>query len=215
VAGAISTGAVTSLIAAGIALGASGAATVRTNHGCYLVGQSVTVAGSGFAPHRRVEVAIDGVDFKQQTTDSAGGFRGSLAPGGLGANIVQSLDHLDATDGTVSADTSFTLTRTAGARFLAARGNPNTLRAPFQVWGFALDGHPRTAYVHYVSPSGSMRETVKLGRTGGQCGYLMTGRRRVFPFAPSRGSWTLQVDTRPSYTRHPHGPVSRIAVRIS
>src|SRR5207248_1324784 len=100
-------------------------------------------------------------------------------------NVVQHVDHLNATDGTQSADTTFTLTRPAQARFLAKRGNPNTLRAPFQVWGFALDGRVRAVYVHYVSPSGAMRQTVKLGKTGGQCGYLRTRRVRVFPFAPS------------------------------
>ncbi len=214
-AGAISAGAVTSLIASGLALGASGGATVRTGRGCYVVGQSVTVIGSGFAPNRTFEVAIDGVDFRTEKTDAAGGFRASLAPGGLGANIVQHVDHLNATDGTHSADTTFTVTRTAGARFLATRGNPNTLRAPFQVWGFAPDGRPRNVYVHYVSPSGAMRQTVALGKTGGQCGYLKTGPLRVFPFSPSRGNWTLQVDTRASYTRHPRGPLWRIMVQIS
>ncbi len=188
---------------------------MRTGRGCYVVGQSVTVIGSGFAPNRAFEVAIDGVDFGEQKTDAAGAFRQSLTPGGLRANVVQHIENLNATDGTRSADTSFTVTRAAGARFLALRGNPNTLRAPFQVWGFALDGHPRTVYVHYVSPSGSMRQTVTLGKAGGQCGYLRTGRVRVFPFAPSRGRWTLQVDTRAAYTRRPHGPVSRIDVQIS
>jgi hypothetical protein len=211
VAGAISAGVLTSVIASGIALGAS---AVRTTQGCYLVGQRVTVLGSGFAPRRRFDVAIDGVDFGQARSDSTGAFKQSLSPGGLAANIVQSVDHLNATDGTMSADTIFTVTRAAGARFLATRGNPNTLRAPFQVWGFALDGRPRNVFVHYVSPSGAMRQTVRLGRTGGQCGYLRTGRVRVFPFAPSRGAWTLQVDTGARYSRHPSGPVSRIAVRI-
>jgi hypothetical protein len=56
---------------------------------------------------------------------------------------------------------------------------------------------------------------VKLGMAGGQCGYLRTGRVRVFPFAPSRGTWTLQVDTRVRYARHAAGPVSRIPLQIS
>lgn len=205
-----------SLTASGLALGASGGATVRTNRGCYLVGKSVTVIGSGFAPGRTFDVAIDGVDFGRAESDSTGAFgQSGLVPGGLPANIVQHVDHLNATDGTQSADTTFTVTRPAGARVLATRGNPDTLRAPFQVWGFALDGRARSVYVHYVSPSGSARQTVKLGMAGGQCGYLRTGRVRVFPFAPSRGSWTLQVDTRTRYTRRPRGPVSRIPLQIS
>lgn len=57
--------------------------------------------------------------------------------------------------------------------------------------------------------------TVKLGHTGGQCGYLLTRSRHVFPFDPSVGNWTLQLDTSPSYTRFPRGPVARIGVRLS
>ena len=95
-----------------------------------------------------------------------------------------------------------------------AGGNPNTLRAPFELWGFAPDGRRHIAYLHYVDPGGTVRMTVTLGRMGGQCGYLLTGRRRVFPFTPSRGTWTLQIDTRHAYARRPGGPVQRIAVRI-
>lgn len=215
-AGAISVGAITSLIASGLALGASAHATVRTSRGCYLVGQSVTVIGSGFAPNRLFDLAIDGVDFGQEKTNAAGAFTAKgLVPGGLAANVVEHVDHVDATDGTVSATTTFTVTDAPRARFLAARGNPDTLRAPFQVWGFSLDGRVRSVFVHYVAPSGALRRTIKLGKTHGQCGYLMTGRVRVFPFAPSRGTWTLQVDTRRDYSRHPRGPVWRIPVQIS
>jgi hypothetical protein len=36
----------------------------------------------------------------------------------------------------------------------------------------------------------------------------------VFPFAPTVGQWTIQVDTQRSYSRHPGGPVARIGVQI-
>jgi hypothetical protein len=66
-----------------------------------------------------------------------------------------------------------------------------------------------------VAPSGQARLTVALGRAGGQCGHLLTRKRRVFPFAPTVGGWVLQLDTRLSYVRTPGGPVVRIAVQIS
>jgi hypothetical protein len=97
---------------------------------------------------------------------------------------------------------------------VASSGNPHTLRAPFEVWGFAPDGSRRTVYLHYVSPSGHHRTTVTIGHTGGQCGYLLTRGRRVFPFGPTLGSWTLQLDARARYARNPGRPVARIRVQI-
>jgi hypothetical protein len=195
-------------------LAAAAGPAVHTDRGCYLVGQRVMIRGTGFAPGREFDVAIDGFDFGQSNTDSAGAFSSSLVPGGIGAGQTQQVHRLDATDGTRTADATFTVTRRAGARLQASSGNPHTLRAPFEVWGFALDGGRRTVYLHYVGPSGHARRTVPIGKTGGQCGHLRTRRRRVFPFSPSLGSWTLQLDTSPSYSRRPGGPVARIRVQI-
>lgn len=195
--------------------GAAATPLVQTDKGCYLVGQHVHVTGSGFAASRTFVVSIDGVYFGSSLTDASGSFSaGSLIPGGLAAGIAQAVDTLQASDGTELGSTKFTLTRTAGARILATTGNPRTLRAPFQIWGFALDGTPRAVYLHWVAPHGSVRRTAQLGTTGGQCGYLLTAKRRVFPFAPSKGTWTLQLDTRQQYARAPGGPVARIRVAI-
>jgi hypothetical protein len=84
--------------------------------------------------------------------------------------------------------------------------------APFQVWDF---GTGVKVYLHYVSPSGHVRKTVTLGTAGGQCGYLKTHKRKVFPFSPGKGRWTLQVDTKHAYASQPAGPVARIRVKIS
>jgi hypothetical protein len=195
------------------ALGAT-APSVSSDRGCYLVGQVVHLVGAGFAHQRTYDVAIDGVDFGQARTDAGGDFATSLRPGGLGAGVAQAVERLTATDGTTSARATFTLTRRPGARFLAGAGNPNTLRAPFEVWGFALDGVSRPVYLHYLNPSGQPRMTALLGRAGGQCGFLHTPRRWVFPFAPRRGTWTLQLDTKRSYARDPGSPVARIRVLV-
>ncbi len=191
------------------------APVVQTEHGCYLVGQTVHFSGGGLAASRAYEVAVDGVDFGQSETDASGAFHGHLLPGGLPAGSPQSVDRLEVTDGSSDAATSFTVTRSAGARFLASRGDPRRLRASFQVWGFATNGSRHDTYVHYVSPSGQPSDTVRLGRTGGQCGYLLTPRMRFFPFSPSTGRWTLQVDTVARYSTHPSGPVARISVQIA
>ena len=205
---------VVALVAAGTA-GAATAPTVQTDRGCYPVGQSVHFSGSGFAAQRAYEVAIDGVDFGQSETDGAGSLHDRLVPGGLPAGSAQSIDQLDVSDGSSDVTTTFTVTRSAGARFEASSGDPRALRAPFQVWGFSPGGVAVAVYVNYVSPSGQPRDTVALGRVGGQCGYLVTGPKRFFPFSPATGRWTLQADTQPGYSSRPRGPVARIYLNIA
>src|SRR5438270_8720799 len=125
---------------AGLTAQASQRAIVRTNHGCYRVGQPVVVQGAGFAPMRLYDIAIGGVDFGQSRTDGTGSLRATLIPGGLSAGVVQHVNYLNVTDGTKEATTRFTLTRSTGGRFVGAGGNPATLQASFQAWGFGLDG---------------------------------------------------------------------------
>jgi len=211
---------------AAMAQPAGTAPILSTDRGCFLVGQSVAVTGTGFAPARMYELVLDGVDLGISTTTGTGGFTDTIRPGGLGANKAQYVETLSATDGTNTSKTRFTVTRTTGARILPGRGTTATsFRAPFQVWGFALvNGLPPVVppantqlpvYVHYVGPHKRVRKTVALGHTAGQCGYLQTAARRVFPFAPGAGTWTLQVDTHIHYVKHPVGPVFRISVRVA
>lgn len=189
--------------------------SVSTDRGCYVVGQTIQLSGVGFESGRTYVVTIDGVYLGSRTTDSTGSFTVPLRPGGLPAGAAQHLDNLEVTDGTTSAQTSFMLTRSPGVRITNVAGGPRSLTGRFLVWGFSRTGVSLPLYLHYVGPSGNVRKTVALGTARGQCGYLRTGRRRVFPFSVSPGAWTLQVDTRPSYARHPVGPRVRIRAVIS
>jgi hypothetical protein len=191
------------------------AASISTSRTCYLVGQKVKVSGAGFAPSRTYLVTLDDVIYGDSSTNSAGAFSATFGPGGLYANYAQLVERLAVTDGTSTVTTTFTLTRPTGARLLATSGNPRTLTAPFELWDFSSTGLRLPVYLHYVGPSGAVRKTVSLGRTGGQCGYLKTKRRRVFPFVPSAGTWTFQLDTHRGYSRHPGGPVARIGVGVA
>jgi hypothetical protein len=208
---------ITLFAAAALAAPASAAqsGSIATNHGCYLVGQTVKLTGTGFAPSRTYLVTLDDVIFGGGSTNGSGGFSASFRPGGLGANYAQLVDTVEATDGGSTAGATFTLTRPTGARFLAASGNPRTLKAPFELWDFSSTGVSLPVYLHYISPRGAARQTVSLGSTGGQCGYLKTKPRRVFPFGPTAGTWTFQLDTHRGYARHPRGPVARIRVGIA
>ncbi len=203
------------LAAAGVPASAATAPSIHVAHGCYLGGQAVQVTGAGFAPRRRFDLTIDGVDFGQATTNALGGFAVAPGPGGLPAGVAEHVEHLEVTDGTSTATTTFTLTRPAGARLLALSGRANSLKAPFEAWGFGVDGSRPPLYLHYVAPSGRVRTTVSLGRSGGQCGYLRTKPLRVFPFTPSAGRWTLVIDAARAYSNHARGSRARISVRVA
>lgn len=193
---------------------ASSGAALNLARGCYAVGQPVALSGSGFAPNRAFDLTDDGVDFGQSTTDASGGFAVSFRPGGLPAGVAQHAARLEASDGVSSARATFTLTRATGGRFLASRGRLGALRAPFEVWAFSPSGAPRPVYLHYVSPGGSARPAVRLGTASGQCGYLRTRPRSLFGFRPSPGTWTLQIDTRRSYSPRPPRPVVRLRATV-
>ncbi len=209
------------MLGAGVAIsagaGASGAArpTLHAARGCYLVKQPVRLHGAGFAPLRTYVVSIDGVYFGQATTDARGTLKPRpILPGGLPAGYAQSVEHVEASDGSSVARTRFTLTRPAGARFLRTSGRGTGIRAPIEIWGYSRTGRRRRVYLHYVDPSGRARANTSLGRTTGQCGYMRTKAVRLFPVSPSPGTWTFQVDTRPHYSRHVAGPVHRITVAV-
>jgi len=200
------------------AAAAFAAASVSTNRSCYVVGQPAQLSGSGFAPSTSYVVRVDGVLFDQRLrhTNSQGGFSIKLLPGGLPAGAGQHTDQVSVDDGTHNvASTSFTLTRSALALLTGVRKTSRGDTGRFKVWGFSLDGSRREVYLHYVGPSGRPHRTVTLGPTKGACGWLVSKRELFVPFSLPPGTWTLQVDTRRSYARHPDGPVSRIRVAIA
>ena len=161
-------------------------------------------------------MTVDGVLYGTKPTHSNGTFSIKLLPGGLPAGAAQHRDKVTVDDGTGdTASTSFTLTRSALALLTGVRKTSRGETGRLKVWGFSLDGSARQVYLHYVAPSGRPHRTMALGQTRGACGWLVSKRELFVPFSLSRGTWTLQVDTRRKYARHPDGPVSRIRVGIS
>ena len=189
-------------------------ATVSTNHRCYAVGQTAQLSGSGFAASSSYTVMLDGVYFGSNSTDGSGNFSIPLHPGPLPKGAAQHTDQVTVDDGTGdTASTSFTLTRSL-SQLTALSKTSRGYTGRFKVWGFSLDGSSREVYLHYVGPAGHRHPTVALGQTSGACGTLTSQRELFVPFSLARGTWTLQVDTRPSYAPHPDGPVSRIQVGV-
>jgi len=192
---------------AAFASAAHAQATISTGRGCYLVGKTVQLSGQGFSPSHTYVVTLDGVLLGERATDAQGSLAITVHPGGLPAGTAQHVDHIRVDDGTTTAMTFFTVTRSAGAGIFTSGSTPATLQASFHVWGFSLGGTPRPVYVHYVEPSGHQRARTFLGRTDGQCGWISTPRRKLFPFSVSPGNWTLQVDTQKALADQLEGTV--------
>jgi hypothetical protein len=198
-------------------------ATLTTDARCYAQGASLQMTASGLTPQAPLTVALDGRrlhygDGTTPTADDAGAFAGSFATPALGPGVAQQRHVLVVSDGRRRPRTRFTVSRPTGADFQPASGDPRTLRAHFDVWGFALavaDRRPRMpVWLHWVSPAGKVRQSAALGRTGGDCGALTTAPRRVFPFAPEAGRWLLVVDTHKRYRVQADGPRAKIPVHV-
>src|SRR6185312_13537412 len=139
------------------------AATLTTDARCYLQGAPLRMTASGLAPNAPLTVALDGQALRYRnggtpSADAAGSFASSFATPALAPGLVQRRHVLSVSDGTRKPHTRFTVTRPTGADFEPSSGKPQTLRARFSVWGFALNGGaPRVrVWLHWIGPDGSV-----------------------------------------------------------
>ncbi len=177
------------------------AATIQTDTRCYQEQQEVVVRGAGFTPLSTVNVARSGKVFASATADVNGAFVGKFATPVTPDEVRERLYQLSASDTINSAATTYRSTKVF-ANFRPDRGNPATLRVRFTINGFGLVRRRAPVYVHYVSPKGRERRTVRLGTATGVCGRIdRTRKRHLFPFEAERGKWILQFDTRKKYER--------------
>jgi hypothetical protein len=185
-------------------------AAVQTDRTCYLQTDrtNVTVSGSGFPAGRPYSVSLDGTALTGGlgTMDAGGGMQGAFAPPALTADELERTFTVAVSSDAVSAQSQFTVTRLK-ANFTPSEGDPTKLRVRFSVAGFGLAMHDPDVYVHYVTPKGKLKQTIRLGKATGQCGRIArTAKRRLFPFrAPALGKWQLQFDTSKSFTKGVEG----------
>jgi hypothetical protein len=180
---------------------AASAAMIQTDTSCYQELQEVVVRGTGFTPLSTVNVARDGKVFASAQADANGAFVGKFATPVNPNRVRERLHELSASDMINTATTRYRSTKIF-ANFKPGSGNPATLRVRFTIFGFGLRQVRSPVYLHYVSPTGRMRRTVRLGTVTGVCGRIeRTRERRLFPFEAERGKWILQFDTRKGYER--------------
>jgi len=201
-------------LAAGLTVPATAAqaAAIQVDRSCYLEDKRsrVTLSGAGFTPGASYQVTLDGVALPGGVgqVDSTGAIAGAFAAPALEDATPEQRFVLGVKEGATSVTTRFSVT-TFAADFRPSTGNPRTLKVRFNAYGFGLVQQDPLApaspdvYVHYVAPKGGgQARTYRLGTTQGPCGRITrTALRRLFPFAPREGQWTLQFDTNNKYKR--------------
>ena len=185
-----------------VAAPAASAATLATDTRCYQETQEVVLNGSGFTPLATVNVSLDTNPLGTAQADANGAFQRKFPTPELPAGRREGVYTLVATDQVNTASTRYRSTKVF-ADFTPASGDPTRLRVRFSVAGFGLARPRSTVYLHYVRKStGNVFQTIKLGTVRGTCGVIRrTKKRRLFPFAPARGTWILQFDTVRRYER--------------
>jgi hypothetical protein len=181
---------------------AAAAATLTTDTGCYQETQEVVLNGAGYTPGSTITVMRDDAALGTATADAAGGFQRKFVTPELAGDVSEAVYNLTASDTVNTATTSYHSTKVF-ADFSPGSGDPRRLRVRFTVAGFGLARPLASVYLHYVRKStGQVRKTIRLGTARGTCGAIgQTKKRRLFPFAPQRGTWILQFDTLKSYER--------------
>jgi hypothetical protein len=177
---------------------------LQTDRTCYLQTDktNVTVSGNGFNAKTPYVVALDGTALNDgsQLMDALGAMQGTFPPPPLADDELQRTFGVSVASGGLSAAAQFTVTRLQ-ANFTPSQGDPTRLKVRFSVAGFGLVDHNPDVYVHYITPKGKLKQTVRLGQASGQCGRITrTAKRRLFPFdKPALGKWNLQFDTTRSF----------------
>ena len=200
-----------SLIAALLAVpAAASAATASVDRACYPGDGSseIVVTGTGYTPNEAVNLMVGGGIVGVTTADASGNVRTTFpvpAPPTTGKSKNDQGYAMSLVQGTLTATTAFRTARVVGD-FSPSNGRPTSLRVRFSAFGFGVatpTGQPMPkVYVHYVDPKHKVRRTITLGTGTGPCGTIAkTALRKLFPFDPRSGKWTLQFDTNPVYHR--------------
>lgn len=207
-------GRLTLLAASALALlalpSAAGAAQVKVDRACYPGTDTapVKVSADGFTPGEAYTLLLNGGVMTAGTVGPGGAVNLDLsapAPPDRGKRAYDADVKLEIRQGALSASTTFR-TALVFSDFNPGSGDPRKLRVRFSAFGFGIATAPGAQqpeiFVHYVSPKGKLKKTVSLGRGLGACGSIRSSaRKRLFPFKPVNGRWTLQFDARRGYTK--------------
>jgi hypothetical protein len=185
-------------VVAVIPASAANAGTVALDKPCYVPQQTMVATGAAFTPGAPLTLGGDTV-FPPATADPAGAFQVPLtAPltGKAGARptdvVTQTLTVTDTVDPAQNASVPYQV-----ANFAVDRGasrNPRSVRK----WYFSGFPTGKAIYGHFRF-KGKTASNYRFGTAAGPCG-LLSKRAPGIPGRVRTGTWTLQVDTRKTYS---------------
>jgi hypothetical protein len=195
------------------AASAAAAPRIALDRSCYYgttkdgsLRDTISVSGTGFEPNAPLSFDADEMPLKvlggPRRTDARGSFtatRLASPPVSRGEKVY----FVNATAGDLTAGHVATITDFAADIFPTAkpggRGLDPRRRVRISLAGW---GAGKTIYLHFVPPrSRKAKSTVRIGRTGGDCGVATRRLRHFWPFRPrTPGTWRLQFDTKRRYS---------------
>ena len=199
--------------ALGAPAAAAGPVTIAPLKACYVSvaansTEPVILSAAGFAPHAAVDVSLDDVPVASVGAGADGRLnaRVVLPPQRHGQRTVEiALQQRD--------DPSHRAQVSARVTALEVTLRPRAARPRSVVtWtgrGFTAAG---PVHVHYLK-GGEVRSTVRLTAPRRPCGTFRV-RRPQFPFQPSRGTWTLQIDQQRAFAPLPATPFVQLPVSV-
>ena len=187
---------------------AASAASLALDHGCYLAkqpalpnGQGIIVRGDGFIPGAAVTFSLPTGPVASGNANAGGSLFVQFSAPALPRGQFAAARTLTASDG-VNRATALLNLRVIAASFLpATTSNAAQQRVRFYVYGFgplltALRRPVRQSiFMHVFQPGGKRRGTFFVGHSGGPCGDLRTGRRKILPFGLRNGTWNYRFTT--------------------
>jgi hypothetical protein len=224
-------GFVAGVVAALMALtlgGVPGAAPARVavERGCYAEGDRIVLAGEGFEPEARLQLALEraGAQLRssnEPVADDAGRVSGTLGiedetgwfPG-RAWRFHMTLELFDPQRPEDRAETRFWFSRFTVT--LRAPGGQLRPRRPADVRATGFTGAAgRALYAHWLR-NGVRVHSRRLGVLEGPCGTLRTRLSRAFPFTPRPGGrWRVAFNASPADARAPRTIVVRVPRRVS
>jgi hypothetical protein len=192
---------------------AAGAATLSLDRGCYLAkqpalkgGQQVIARADGFTPGAPVTFSFSTGPVALVAASASGTATAPFSAPGLKDGQFKATRTLTATDGVQQASAPVSLRMLAADFLPATTDNAVTQKVRFFVYGFGPlltvfnKSTSQTVFMHVFQPGGKRRGTFNVGRTGGPCGDLRTGRRKILPFGLINGTWTYRFTTVKRYS---------------
>lgn len=175
--------------------------------------EAIRVAGGGFAPNSKVDIAVDGRTAVANVPVDAAGNLPPAVPGVL-APFTREGDKPFQVVATQQGDPAITASQSSRVTALTVgiqprRARPSS-RVRFRGRGFTGAGR---VYAHYRYRN-KTRERVSF-KPSGPCGKFSARKRQIPVSRPGTGTWTVQFSQQKNYARRPATMFVRLKIFVT